>query len=208
MESLRLSPVAFCGENPVISLFKPGTDTITAAASYWHCTYSQHGEGTALLVYLDDGNALALNQPSIAVYSDNMPLARYLTDTFNAQFEDWKPFGFSGTPIQQARFVRESDSRDFYRVACHAEGTRIDLHWNNLRKPEYRTFPDLFGGGFGVAGDEHYHVSNVIFLCEQGSISINGKLTSGAAQTRTTPEGRFSSSVFVALSETWIKLEK
>ena len=70
------------------------------------------------------------------------------------------------------------------------------------RKVELRTFPDLFGGGFGLAGDEHYHVSNVIFLCEHGSVIINDKTASGAAQTQHLPDGRFSSSVFVALSET------
>src|SRR5688572_4750244 len=98
MESLRLSPVVFCGENPHIVLYND--DTISAAASYWHCTFSAYGEGNVLLLYLDAANAAALKQPSIAVYADNAPLARYLTDTFNQHFEDWDKLGFGGAPIK------------------------------------------------------------------------------------------------------------
>jgi hypothetical protein len=206
MESIRLSPVVFCGENPAIVLVNSDTGTTTAAASYWDCTYSVYGEGQVLLVYLDDANAAELGQPTIAVYADNIPLGRYLTDTFNQHFDDWKAFGFGGAPIQQARFFKESDSREFYRVACHAEQTHIDLLWHDIRGCDFRTFLDLFGGGFGAAGDEHYHVANVIFLCGQGRIAINQRTAAGEAQTRTLDNGRFSSSVFVALSETWIKV--
>jgi hypothetical protein len=206
VESMRLSPVVFCGENPAIVLVNAQTGKPSAAASYWHCTYSAYGEGHVLLVYLDAANAANLKQPSIAIYADNVSLGRYLTDTFNQHFDDWKELGFGGASIQQARFFKESDSREFYRVACHAEKTHIDLLWHDIHGCDFRTFPDLFGGGFGVAGDEHYSVANVIFLCGKGDITINQRRAAGEPQTRTLPDGRFSSSVFIALSETWIKL--
>lgn len=190
-----------------MELFDSTTKTITAAASFWHCTYSPHGEGSALLLYLDAANAAALEQPTVAIYADNAPLARYLTDNFNQHFDGWKDFGFKGAAVQQARFVREVDARRFYRAACHTDTAVIDILWTDIRSSDFRTFPDLNGGGFGLTGDEHYHVSNAIFLCEQGAISINKRHASGAAQTLTTPEGRFASSVFIALSETWVKLE-
>ena len=83
MDSVRLKPIAFCGENPVVELYDATAETITAAASFWHCTYSPHGEGQVLLVYLDAANAAALGQPSVAIYADNASVARYVTDKRN-----------------------------------------------------------------------------------------------------------------------------
>ncbi len=208
MDSLRLKPIAFCGENPVMELYAPGTETLAAAVSYWHSTYSPYGEGRALLMYLDAANAAAVGQPATVIYADNEPLAHYLTDTFNQHFDGWKDLGFKEAAIYQARFVSESDTRQFYRVGCHSQQAVIDVVWTDMRSSDFRTFPDLNSGGFGVAGDEHYHVSNAIFLCGQGRITINQQPVTGEAFTRTTPDGHFTSSVFVALSETWGKLEQ
>ena len=208
MDSVRLKPIAFCGENPVIELYDATTEIITAAASFWHCTYSPHGEGQVLLVYLDAANASALGQPSVAIYADNASVARYVTDTFNQHFDGWKSFDFKDAPIQQARFFTDAHMSQFYRVACHTDTSVIDVTWTDIRSSDFRTFPDLNGGGFGFADDEHYHVSNAIFLCGQGAISVNKHQAVGEAQTRTLPDGRFSSSVFVALSETWVKIEQ
>ncbi len=191
-----------------MELFDPAAETMTAAASYWHSTYSPYGEGHVLLLYLEAANAAALEQPKVAIYSDNNPLARYLTDTFNQHFDGWRDFGFKDISIQPARFFKEADTRQFYRVACHTATAVIDVLWTDIRSSDFRTFPDLNGGGFGAAGDEHYHVSNAIFLCGQGAITVNKQQAAGQAQTRTLPDGRFSSSVFVALSETWVKLEQ
>lgn len=208
MESLRLKPIAFCGENPVIELYDSAEATITAAASYWRCTYSPYGEGQALLLYLDADNAASLQQPTTAIYADNTPLAHYVTDTFNQHFDGWNSFGFKNTSIRQARFFTEAAMSQFYRVACHTDTSVIEVLWSAIRSSDFRTFPDLNGGGFGAAADEHYHVSNAIFLCEQGAISVNKQQAAGKAQTRILPDGRFSSSAFVALSETWVKIEQ
>jgi hypothetical protein len=208
VDDLRLKPIAFCGENPVIELYTPGTETIAAAASYWHSTYSPYGEGHALLLYLDAANAAALAQPTAAVYADNAPLARYLTDTFNQHFDGWKGLGFKEAAVYQARFFTDADTRQFYRVACHTQKSVIDIVWTDIRSSDFRSYADLNSGGFGIAGDEHYHVSNAIFLCGQGHMSINQQQVIGAPFTRTLPDDRFTSSVFVALSETWVKIEQ
>jgi hypothetical protein len=42
--------------------------------------------------------------------------------------------------------------------------------------------------------------------CARGSITINQQQASGEPQTQTLPDGRFASSVFLALSETWIRM--
>jgi hypothetical protein len=204
VDDLRLKPIAFCGENPVMELYTPGTETITAAASYWHSTYSPYGEGHSLLLYLDAANAALLGQPSAAIYADNAPLARYLTDTFNQHFDGWKDLGFKEAAVYQARFFTDTDTRQFYLVTCHTQKSVIDVLWTDIHSSDFRSYADLNGGGFGVARDEHYHVSNAIFLCGQGHISINQQQVIGAPFTRTLPDDRFTSSVFVALSETWV----
>ncbi|MEO8392722.1 MAG: hypothetical protein ABI700_07000 [Chloroflexota bacterium] len=154
MNALRITPIVFCGENPNIMLVD-ANQMPTAAASYWECTYSPYGVGDVLLVYLDANNATALDHPAIAIYADNVPLARYLTDTFNQHFEGWQQWNFSEAAVQQAHFTKESDSAQFYRVMCYSDKMQIDLLWSEFRGASFRTFPDLNGGGFGVAGDEH-----------------------------------------------------
>jgi hypothetical protein len=208
VDALRLKPIAFCGENPVLELYSPGTETIAAAASYWHSTYSPYGEGQVLLVYLDAANVARLGQPSTAIYADNAPLARYLTDTFNQHFDDWKDLGFRDAPVYQARFFKESNTSQYYRVVCHTQTAVIEASWTDIRSSDFRTYADLNGGGFGATGNEHYHVSNAIFLCGQGHININQQQVAGEAFTHMMPDDRFTSSVFVALSETWVKIEQ
>lgn len=205
MEALRLNDVVFCGENPGLDLLKPGTETVTAGASYWFCTYSPYGEGHVLMLHLDAENAAALNHPAVAIYADNPALGRYVADTFTQHFgEGWKSANLPNTPIQTARFFRESDSRRFYRIACHVEQTRIELLWQDLRGGLFRNMPN--NSGMGAAGDESFHISTVFFLAEQASITINGQKAAGEIETKTEDDGRFSSSAFVALSETWIKI--
>ena len=141
LNNLRMNPVVFCGENPNIILVDAVNESITAAVSYWDCAYSSYGEGHVLLIYLDAKNASALDHARIAIYADNAPLARYLTDTFNQHFEDWQQFGFSGAAVEQARFSKDSDSREFYRISCASGQNQIDLVWDDIRDRSFRTFP-------------------------------------------------------------------
>lgn len=41
-----MAKVIFSGENPGLTLYKPGTEQVVAAASYWRCVYSEHGFGS------------------------------------------------------------------------------------------------------------------------------------------------------------------
>ncbi|MEZ4669331.1 MAG: hypothetical protein R3E39_15610 [Anaerolineae bacterium] len=185
MQAERLDHVVFCGENPHIVLYDAAA-SITAAASFWDCTYSPLGEGRVLLLYLDFANRTALDQPAAVIYTDNAPLARYLTDTFNQHFEDWQDLGFAVAPVQPARFFKEADTRTLYRVACHAQSTHIELLWQDVRPPDLRLMPDLQGGGFGTARDEHYHVANVILLVGRAA-SVNQRQAAGLTHTPRVP---------------------
>ncbi|MCC6935054.1 MAG: hypothetical protein IT333_00955, partial [Thermomicrobiales bacterium] len=45
--------IVFSGENPGLTLYKPGTDQVIAKVSYWRCVYSAAGDGNATLIWVD-----------------------------------------------------------------------------------------------------------------------------------------------------------
>ena len=45
--------IIFSGENPGLTLYKPGTDQVIAKVSYWRCVYSGAGDGNAMLIWVD-----------------------------------------------------------------------------------------------------------------------------------------------------------
>jgi hypothetical protein len=84
----RLDGVTFCGENPQIMLMQPDKQTYTAAASYWRSVYSPAGEGNVLLLYLDTTRAAQHQHPTLTIYADNLPLAQFVTQTFNRHLDE------------------------------------------------------------------------------------------------------------------------
>ncbi len=194
--------VLFCGENPQIILMDG--ETVTAALSYWRCTYSPYGEGQALLLMLNEANATQTGLASHTIFTDNPALGRYVTDAFNRHFDDWQsPAWLTATPIP-ARFAVEVDSRRYQRLACFSENLHLVGEWLDVATHELRVFEDMNNGTMGVNGDEHFDVSTVICLCRNGRISVNDKLLSGQAVSFE-KEGRLRSSVFLAFSEVWTK---
>lgn len=202
MEALRLNNVVFCGENPGMTLVNADTDTTAANLSYWFCTYSPHGEGHVLFLQLDGANASALKHPAVTVYSDNAPLARYLAEMFTQHFDGWDDKDLPNMPILPARIFKESDSRSFYRVACHGEQAHIELLWEDVRDISFRTFPDM------DFAPNRFQVATVFFLCGKATISVNQQPVTGITQVKTRDDGQLSSTAFVALAETWIKVEQ
>jgi hypothetical protein len=204
----RVNNIAFCGENPQILLYtnEDDKDNYTAAASYWRSVYSPFGEGNVLLLYLNEENAENYKHPNYAIYSDNLPLAEYLTLTFNQHFDEYKHLSFGTVTPITGRFIQDSDSRNYHRVKCETDSAVIELLWADVRLRQLFILKDLNEGGFGKNGDEHYDVYTNIFLCAKASITLNGNVLSGNIRTR--QEGEiFRSSAFMAFSETWIKRE-
>jgi hypothetical protein len=196
---MRLNNVVFCGENPGLDLLNAAGET-TAAASYWFCTYSPYGEGHVLLIRFDAATAAALGQPPAAIYSDNPALGRYLADTFTQYFGAWSGAGVPALPVLPARLFKESDSRSYYRAVCQAEGALIELLWADVKEISMRVIPD------SPLGEATYHIFTVFFLCERATITVNGRAAEGAPVVKTNAEGKLSSSAFVALAETWVRL--
>jgi hypothetical protein len=203
----RLDGVTFCGENPQIMLMQPDKQTYTAAASYWRSVYSPAGEGNVLLLYLDTTNAAHHQHPSLTIYADNLPLAQFVTQTFNRHFDEYKHLGFDAVTPQPARLFQDSDSRRYHRIICHTDNHQIEMLWLDIRKRQLFVITDLNDGGFGINGNEHYDVYTNIMLCGEAAIKLDGQLVTGqiVAEER---DGRFTSSAFLAFSETWLKHEQ
>src|SRR5439155_1873907 len=111
-------PVIFTGENPGLSLFRPGTDQPIAAASYWLCSSSPHGEGSALMIWADpQGSGLGGLAPH-AIYTDNAALARMLNAELNQHFGPFRDRGFADLEPQPARFSQQADGQRQHRIVC------------------------------------------------------------------------------------------
>jgi hypothetical protein len=191
------SPVIFTGENPGLGLFRAGTDTLVAAASYWRCTYSEHGEGNALYLWVDlDGAGVGQGQLA-AIYADNAAMARFINERFNQHFANFQNKGFASVAPEPARFFQESDSRRYHRVVCHTADRQIELVWSDVRAYDQVIGSDVAYGG------RSFELATVICPCAIGSISINGSAVKGDVRL-TEREGRQASSAFLAFAESWV----
>ena len=189
-------PVIFTGENPGLSLYRPGTDQPIAAASYWLCSSSPQGEGSALMIWADpQGSGLGDLAPH-AIYADNAALARMLNADLNQHFGPFRDRGFADLEPQPARFSQQADGQRQHRIVCTTAATTIELIWQEVLDTYQKMNLTTLGG-------REFRVSNVISPCARGSISVNGKLAAGEARRQ---EGLNSSSAFLAFAESWVPL--
>lgn len=49
----RSRTVVFAGENPLLTLHRPGTDEAVAVAGLWRSTFAEEGAGYALVLWVD-----------------------------------------------------------------------------------------------------------------------------------------------------------
>jgi hypothetical protein len=190
-------PVIFTGENPGLSLHRPGSGELVAAASYWRCTYSAHGEGNALILWLDRAAAGVGDGTLAAIYADNAAMARSINDTLNQHFGDFQNKGFASVQPEAARFFQESDSRRYHRVVAHAAEHSIELVWRDVRDYQQMIVSEMAVGG------RSFELATVICPCAEGAITIDGKPVQGEVRL-TERDGRPQSSAFLAFGESWV----
>jgi len=191
-------PVIFTGENPGLSLFHPDSGALVVAASYWRCTYSAHGEGNALILWLDRAAAGIGEGTLTAIYADNAPMARFVTDTLNQHFGDFQNKGFPTVTPEPARFFQESDSRSYHRVAAHAGEHRIELVWRDVRDYQQVIASEMALGG------RSFELATVICPCASATITFDGTPIPGEVRL-TERDGRPQSSAFLAFAESWVE---
>ncbi|HLZ08896.1 MAG TPA: hypothetical protein VKT80_09935 [Chloroflexota bacterium] len=187
-------PVVFSGENSMIRLFQSGGDEIVAAASYWRCTYSEFGEGNALVIWADPVVTGLGELAPHAVYADNLAMGRLVTTQFNQYLRGYQNRGFGEMLPKPARFFQQGDGRRQHRVTCLTGNVTIELLWKDVLDASLCVFDN-------TSGDRKFEVTSVICPCAHASISVDGKFV--AAEVRHQP-GTTDSSAFLALSETWV----
>ena len=124
--------VMIAGENPMIVLYRPGSDDIVAIASVWTASWSPAGEGRALVIWADpDATGLGALAP-VGIFTDNADLARYVWANF---YNDYAPIhgrGIEDTPLRTARFTEQADGQRLHRISCTAGTTTIELEWRDV----------------------------------------------------------------------------
>lgn len=189
--------VVFSGENPGLTLYKPGTEDRVAAVSYWRCVYSEHGEGNAMLIWVDaEGSGLGDIAPH-AIYTDNPAMAKLVTERFNRHFGGFSDLGFENIEPTYARFFQESDSRWYHRVVCNDGSGVVELVWWDVIEHQ-----QTLRQGFELGGTK-WDLMTVICPCKEATITVNNHLVTGEVRTRTNADGKPGSSCFLAFSETW-----
>lgn len=181
----EIRPVLFSGENPVMRLFAPGSEEPAALASYWRATQSEHGEGSALLIW-------AGSPATHAIYADNEAVAQLVTERFNQYFARFKDHGFAGLAPQPARFQVIQDGKSVYRVLCQAADRTIDLKWVEFLQVYQMRAQNEFGG-------HTYEVTSTICPVRDASIVIDGT----RVEANVVATGDRETSAFVAYAETW-----
>mgnify|MGYP001362352322 CR=1 FL=1 len=184
--------VMITGENPMIVLYRPGSDDYVAIASMWTCTYSEAGQGRALVIWVDpEASGLGERAP-VGIFTDNPALARFVWANL---YNDYAPIhgrGIEDAPLRAARFAHHADGRRLHRMTCTSGTTTIELEWRDVVEVFHvLTYPT------------GYECSVVAAPCAAGTITVDGRRAIGEIHR---PEGWFGSSAILAFAETWIAL--
>ena len=189
------SNVLFCGENPGISLYRPETSDLVALASYWRCAYSAQGEGDALILWVAPG-AGAGEQGVRAIYADNEPMARFVSDAINQYFGGYNTLDLPNVPVETARFSQESAGDRHYRAVCYVGERLIELDWQDVQSRQLMVSTDR------PFGERNFNVASVLCPCAGASITIDGQRVNGVVNP-SERDGRPWSSAFLAFAESW-----
>jgi hypothetical protein len=190
MTEKKKSPVVFAGENPLIMLYRAGSDDVVAIASLWHSTWTEQGDGYSLVIWVDPVASGLGDLAPTGIYTDNADLARMLWTTLNRRWDPLLNHGLETTEPIPARFVQQADGRRLHRIVCAAGTTTIELLWQDAQ--------DVF---HTVTYPYEYEVSAVIMPCSRASITVNGQQVIGEVRPHADV---FQSSAIVAFCETWV----
>ncbi|MFI6833080.1 hypothetical protein ACIBG5_38600 [Kribbella sp. NPDC050241] len=181
--------IKIAGENPMIILYRPGSDDIVVLVSMWTARYSPVGSGRALLIWADPvASGLGSDAP-IGMYADNPELAEYVWEHFYRDYDTIRGRGIETAPPTPARFAEASGGDLFHRITCVTATTTIELEWRDVL--------DTFQVTTHLTG---FETSAVARPCAAASVRVNGVAAHGEPHH---PEGWFGSSAALAFAETW-----
>jgi hypothetical protein len=164
---------------------------MVAVASLWRARHTERGAGTSLVIWTDPvANGTDLAAASLGIFTDNLPLARWLWDTFNSRWEPLLGQGLDVATPRPAHFVEVTDGSE-HRVTCRSGNTTLDLAW---RRPQLSRWVETF--------PYEYRTTAVIVPCLAADIRINGVAAAGEVRPH---DDEFASSAVLAFCETWMR---
>ncbi len=190
-------PVLFSGENPGMTLYVPGTEQVVAIASYWHCTDSPYGVGHALILWLAEETAPAIEMSQGCILTDNLNLAQALVTKLTRHFPEFQESPIENLAYVDARCEHVYDGA-YYRAVCQTPKTQVKVEWSDILDRKQVIWPRF------PAGEAAYDLTTVICPCRVGHIQLNGKPIVGEVKVAQTADGKLSSTAFLAFAETWI----
>jgi hypothetical protein len=189
VEPVTQHGVKIAGENPMIILYRPGSDDIVVLVSMWTARYSPVGSGRALLIWADPEESGLGSDAPIGMYADNPELAGYVWEHFYRDYDRIRGRGIETGPPVPARFTEVSGGDRFHRITCVAATTTIELEWRDVL--------DYFQVTTRLTG---FETSAVAGPCAAAEVRVNGVAARGEIRQ---PEGWFGSSAALAFAETW-----
>jgi len=176
------------GENPFIRLSGRDGDPNTTDASFWRIIFCPAGPGHVLYLKSE------LTDHRWRIYADNIAMARWLQATvqgmLNAESAD------PAIPVQDARFARSGDCRDFWTERVVTRDEEITLTWYEIGEPLLiHTQPH-------AQPERPYGVCTVLIPALAARLSRNGIEAAGRPWPRDR-EGRPFSTCALAFSESW-----
>ena len=189
IEPIDPAEVRLTGENSYICLSEVSSDELTTRTSHWRVLYSPAGPGHALFIQSE------LTDNQVAIYSDNIALARWLSEEIEPQI--YGPFGDRSIPVVEADFERNGDVRSFYSERIASADVDIVMTWYDFVTPWVMRAPP------GLAGRTH-GIYNVHIPARRAQLTINGEVAKG----RPWPVERYGyagSTASIAWSEIWVR---
>lgn len=190
--------VIFSGENPGLSLYQPGSEARVAAISYWRSVYTEHGEGNALLIWVDPETSGLGDDAPHAIYTDNPAMAKLVAERFTRHFGGFDALDWPEIEPAHARFFQESDSRWYHRVVANTGDSVIELTWSDVIDYQPVNRENY------LLGPSSWHLTTLICPCRNAEVRINDRAVEGEVHVRDGENGP-TSSCFLAYSETWVE---
>jgi hypothetical protein len=181
--------IKIVGENPMIVLYRPGSDEMIALVSVWTAAWSPVGTGHALLIWLDPEQSGLGEAAPVGIYTDNAELADYVWENFYRDYDPIRGRGIESGPPVPAQFTQLSAGEQFHRITCLAGRKVIELEWRDfLDTIQVTTYPTGF------------ECSVVARPSATAEIRVDGVAALGEVRH---PMGWFGSSAMLAFAETW-----
>ncbi len=169
------------GANPGVSLFT--ADELTVFASVWVVRWSEHGAGSAIVLWHDG---------SVTVLATDVDLGYWVSQYFTRNFPE-----VAGMPWPEPK-VRCTEVDVVIDLASGLDARADDVRVRMDGVLDRRTFST---DEFDLAGTPH-SLSLVIAPMAAASVTIGGRALPGAVRVGGTPQ-RPSSSAFIADAEVW-----